>query len=83
MKSVCISGKNINGKREFTVDSFGLDKPPGHRIFQNMKFEHHKKRIKPQISDLTFCSGDDKNRRVGINVEKKYLYFATNNWCVH
>ena len=68
-----ISGSILKDKREPIFYSFSQDKPPCHELFRNIKIKHHKK-IKSNISDITFHFEDDKNRKADFNGGKKTIF---------
>ena len=69
LKCDCIDGSIVNGIRELILFSFGLQSPPGHKIYKEHRIELPKKINKPVLSPITFYIEDDDHKPVDFNIE--------------
>ena len=65
----CINGSIVNGIREPFLYSFGLDKPPGHKIHKVPRINLFKKVKKPVLSLKLFYLEDHDYKSVILNNE--------------
>ena len=64
LKADCLDGSIVNGTREPTLYSFGLDKPPGHETYKEPRIKLSKYLIKSLLSDITFYLDDGDHKPV-------------------
>ena len=69
LRCYCINGSIVNGVREPILYSFALDKPPGHKIFEEPRMKVFKKIKKSVLSHITFYLEDDDRKPVDFNGE--------------
>ena len=69
LKCDCIQGSIVNGIREPILYSFGLDQPPGYKIYKEPKVKLFKKINKSVLSHITFYFEDDDHKAVDFNGE--------------
>ena len=69
LKCNVIDGSIKNGVREPILYSFGLDQPPGHKIYKEPKVKLFKKINKSVLSHITFYLEDDDYKAVDFNGE--------------
>ena len=62
-----IDGSIVNGTRELILYRFALDKPPGHKIFNQPRVKLFKKLKKSTLSHFTFCLEDDDFKSVAFH----------------
>ena len=69
LKTDCIQGSIVNGKRKPILYSFALSSPPGHKIYKEPKVKLFKKVNKSVLSDINFYFEDDDHKPVDFNGE--------------
>ena len=69
LKCNVVDGSIVNGVREPILYSFGLDQPPGHKIYKEPKVKLFKKINKSVLSHITFYLEDDDYKAVDFNGE--------------
>ena len=69
LKCDCVDGSIVNGKREPILYSFGLDQPPGYKIFNNPNTVLYKKVNKERLDGIYFYLEDDDYNPVDFNGE--------------
>ena len=69
LKCNVIDGSIVNGIREPILYSFGLDQPPGHKLYKEPKVKLLKKINKSVLSHITFYLEDDDYKPVDFNNE--------------
>ena len=69
LKCDCIQGSIVNGIREPILYSFGLNTPPGYRIYKEPRVKLFKKVNKSVSSHITFYFEDDDHKAVDFNGE--------------
>ena len=69
MKCDCLQGSVANGVIEPILHSFGLNSPPGHKIFKEPTIKLFKKVNKSVLSHKTFYLEDDDHKPVDFNNE--------------
>ena len=69
LKSDCIQGSIVNGKREPIWFSFALSSPPGHKIYKEPRVKLFKKINKSVLSHITFYFEDDDYKPVDFHNE--------------
>ena len=85
LKTAIVAGSILYGAREPIPYSFGFDKLPHHKKFENLKIKHHKKLIKSKNNEKTFYLEDDDRNSVGFPGEVKTfnlqfkIYFTNMN----
>ena len=62
LKLNCIQGSFVNGVREPILYSFALEKPPGHKMFEEPTIKLFKKLIEPVLSHIYFYLEDDDHK---------------------
>ena len=72
-KCDCIDGSIVNGVRQPILNSFALDKPPGHKKYNEPKVILLKKINKSVLSHPTFYLEDDDHKPVDFIGESVYL----------
>ena len=65
----CIYGSIVNGIREHILYTFALDKPPGHKIFEDCRIKLFKKINKSLMSHIAFYLEDDDHKPVDFDRE--------------
>ena len=66
LKSDCIQGSIVNGKREPILYSFALSSPPGHKIYEEPRVILFKKINKSVLSHISFYFEDDDHKSVNF-----------------
>ena len=61
--------KWCHDRRESTLSSFALDKPPGHKIHKEPRIKLSKTINKPVLSHITFYLEDDDHQAEDFNRE--------------
>ena len=56
LKCDCVDGSIVNGKREPILFSFGIDEPPGYKLFIHPNIILYKKVNKERIDGIYFLS---------------------------
>ena len=69
LKVDCFDGSIVNEIRELIWYTFGLDKPPGHKIYKDFRIKLFQKINKPLLSHITFYLEDDDHKSVDFNGE--------------
>ena len=69
LKSDCVDGSIVNGKREPILFSFGIDEPPGYKLFIHPNIILYKKVNKERIDGIYFYLHDDDYNLVDFNGE--------------
>ena len=69
LKSDCLQGSIVNGKREPILYSFALSSSPGHRIYKEPRIKLFKKVNKSVLSHITFYFEDDDHKPVDFHGE--------------
>ena len=69
LKCNVVDGSIVNGVREPILYSFGLDQPPGHKIYKEPKVKLFKKLNKSVLSHISFYLEDDDYKAVDFNGE--------------
>jgi len=69
LKCDCVDGSIFNGKREPIIYSFGLDEPPGHKIFKTPQKILYKRVNKERIDGIAFNFHDNDRNSVNFNGE--------------
>ena len=83
LKCDCVDGSIVNGKREPILFSFGIDEPPGYKLFIHPNIILYKKVNKERIDGIYFYLHDDDYNPVDFNGEtitftiqlRKILYY--------
>ena len=64
LKSDCFFGSIVNGIGEPILYSFGLDQPPGHKVYKEPRIKPFKKLKKSVSFNITFYLDDDDHKRL-------------------
>ena len=67
LKCDCNNGSIVNGTREFILNSFAVDKPPGHKIYKEPRFKFFKRKI--NVFCLITFYLEDERKAVDFNGE--------------
>ena len=70
LKCECINGSIVNVIRETFLHNFALDKPPGHKICKEPRFQIFRRLNIYVLSHITFYLEDEDHRRVDFNGER-------------
>ena len=69
LKSGCIQGSIVNGKREPIMYSFALSWPPGHKNYKQLRIKLFKRVNKSGLSHIIFYFEDDDHKLVDFHGE--------------
>ena len=69
LKCDCINGSFLNGLPEPNLCSFALNKPLGHKTYEEPRIKLFKKINTSVLSHITFCLEDDDHKEVNFNGE--------------